>query len=321
MQNSPVSVENDAKIEALFARLSRYFAERQYCVLLFDAFAASNAEETRISDLYDVLEKREHYELQFDHPNLNRREQPWLVPLNLEKQDDIALFRHSVELAYEESEPQHLDKNYGRCICAWLDTEKTLPYIAAQLGGHAVQAVAEDAFIFLRFYDPSVLPALLMLCDRWQCQRLLSAVKTWALLDGDCGLWVKVNQAEPTTQLSFSLSLSTQQAKDIELIAPMNQALRVYRQKTCTDERFSETEARGKMLPALRRAITLHHLTDEADLCLFAQHALDIHPDFDFHPRINRLLKPHVSASTPPYRFAIADITSDEWLKIKSDCQ
>ncbi|TDM08510.1 MAG: hypothetical protein C4K60_03470 [Ideonella sp. MAG2] len=72
----------------------------------------------------------------------------------------------------------------------------------------------------------------------------------------------------------------------------------------------------------VQRAMTQHHLRQQADLVAFAGHAMVHHPAFDQHPRIRNLLET-LSSATPDeeldYRELSSHLSTDDWQQIRKD--
>ena len=133
----------------------------------------------------------------------------------------------------------------------------------------------------------------------------LSPAGTWQTYAADSHTQTRMPIEDSAPQF---LRLTLQQCSDLELITPLNAAMRA-----CAEmwqEHLDEVRARETAIAALRRAHTMG-FDDKRDLAMFAEKALTVHPQFDSHPLIARRLG---SRQNGDYFSALIDDLSDsDW--------
>ena len=177
--------------------------------------------------------------------------------------------------------------------------------------------LGSEGSTFVRWHDPAVWWAVWPLLDAPQQVQLLGPSKAlWNL--SPTGAWrtyeappFEQTQEQPVEAAVHPLGLATQQRADLELITPLNAAMR-----NCAEvwqARMSEAQARETAMAALRRAHTMG-FEDQRDLAEFAQKALVVHPHFDAHPLVAKRLADRQSSDY--FTALIDDLSKSEWVQI-----
>ncbi|WP_213793901.1 DUF4123 domain-containing protein [Klebsiella aerogenes] len=293
-----------------------FVAKNQLCVLMIDAAIARFRQQEH--SLYTPLLAREYIRVPVAPRYLSAEFEPRLIPLDLSIADDVLLLEMSAELACNEIHPQRITQGYGRLICGWLSCSTSPEALALHLAKSALQE-REGQDTLLRFYDPAVALPLWSLLDNWQQQRLFGPLAAWFSIDGD-GQWVQRKGAEQQNiRLSYSLSLSEDNWRDIQFIGIVNRIMCQYRCSYINELRFSEQQVFTRIIPALRRAweFPFHH---PQDLTLYGTHALTISPDFDRHIDLLQALQKGPIESNQTYRARVANFSERQWQRIKEEC-
>lgn len=247
------------------------------------------------------------------HSSILPEWQPRWYPLQLEKARDSEILRLSVLLAVLERRPEALQTGSGRRIAGWFMLRDKPLQAAQHCGSQMIQTKATDKRQLLRLHDPAVLWALWPLLSPDQQSALFAPMSDFWLLPplGPC---IRFDCAPtPLAQSSMMLSLTAEQWPDIELIAPLNTALRMLLANSAIlPAELNTLHEIG--LAALRRANRIG-FADSKDLAGFAERALTIHPQFDRHPRIQKLL-----ANYRPGDFfggLVAELSEQDWQQIR----
>ncbi|EPV8392735.1 DUF4123 domain-containing protein [Klebsiella sp. 141161] len=293
-----------------------FVTKNQLCILMIDAAIARFRQQEQ--SLYTPLLAREYIRVPVAPRYLSAEFEPRLIPLDLSIADDVLLLEMSAELACNEIHPQRITQGYGRLICGWLSCSTSPEALALHLAKSALQE-REGQNTLLRFYDPAVALPLWSLLDNWQQQRLFGPLAAWFSIDGD-GQWVQRKGAEQQNiRLSYSLSLSEDNWRDIQFIGIVNRIMCQYRCSYINELRFSEQQVFTRIIPALRRAWEFPFHQPQ-DLTLYGTHALTISPDFDRHIDLLQALQKGPIESNQTYRARVANFSERQWQRIKEEC-
>lgn len=200
--------------------------------------------------LYDVLKNYKYYSIAFHQSELHDALTLSLFPLQTINERDEELFNDSIYHSLNELKNEMLDSGQGRSVCAWISTELTGEQLAEQIALTAVQSIKSVGDILLRYFDPSVLGALIPVLDNWQKQQLLSNINTWSYLDGDGVAQIVNGDCACKRKLNYSLGLTELNLEQMNRISNVNTILRAYRKMNVVD-RLSEREAVKLLHPAL----------------------------------------------------------------------
>lgn len=295
---------------------NNFFAKKQLCILMIDAAIVRFRQQEQ--SLYAPLLAREFIRVPVAPRYLSAEFEPRLIPLDLSIADDVLLLEMSAELACNEIHPQRINQGYGRLICGWLSCSTSPEALALHLAKCALQERAGQDTL-LRFYDPAVALPLWSLLDNWQQQRLFGPLAAWFSIDGD-GQWIQRKGAEQQNiRLSYSLSLSDDNWRDIQFIGIVNRIMCQYRHSHINESRFSERQVFNRIIPALRRAWAFPFHQPQ-DLALYGTHALTISPVFDRHIYLLQALQKGPMECNKTYRERVAILSEQQWQRIKDEC-
>lgn len=190
--------------------------------------------------------------------------EPCLVSLDLSLPEDCKILHESIMQALKEIEPNEILLGKGRMICGWLTCEDGIINLAAYTGKVAIQQ-RDGKDVLLRYYDPAVMISLFSILDDWQQRRLLGPVEVWSFIDGDGQFINKINQSDNQLRLSYTLSLSAGNWRDINFVGIKNRIICNYRLAHLSNERFSESTVFKLLQQSLKRA-EMCTFYDEEDL-------------------------------------------------------
>lgn len=246
-----------------------------------------------------------------DHPQVDRSLWPLWLPLDAATGHGSGVLQDSLHAALVELQPEALQRGQGRRLAGWLQLHDDCdPARAArQLGRTMLQHPPDGGSTLLRLHDPAVRWALWPLLDAGQQAALLGPIRRWWGLD-PTGHLCSIESARPSSE---ALTLRVDQWRDLELIQPLNRALGAWlqHQPAAWQGRHAVHQARDLALQALRRA-GQHGLQHPHDLAAFAGHALGVHPRFDEHSKMRRLLA-QLQTTGEHYTAAAEALTADDW--------
>jgi hypothetical protein len=329
---APASEAVLARAETVHRQFAAYAADKPYaqCILMLDPALRDATNEAvfyeRLQQFRQSAERGDNFPpILWKHPNLTPEHRPYLIGLDLRRFPDAQLFEASLKLALADWTIESLAQAVGHRVCGWLFTEHTVNALAVHLGRLAVQRLPHDfptdagKRILLRYFDPSVMPALWQLSDASQQRALLGPVAKWIVLDRTGQLQPYQarppadSEGEPDDHPSQPRYSATQWLA-LQNIGPLNQAIVQW-----------QLNAAGGLPPPLPQIVAAAHslararrygIHDAQDLKAFASHALTVHADFDKHPRVRQALQR--LSQEQFYTAAIADITEQDWQNIRS---
>jgi hypothetical protein len=244
------AIEQSKKIKH---QLYQYFSRSDNrIILMLDAALLRHRRD--IHDFISAINQRSVKKVPVAPEYLTEEFFPWLLELDLSLEDDAILLDKSIDIALNEIEPRKIKSGNGRLISGWLSSHSPVDITAQHMANTALQN-NNDARILLRYYDPGVAILLWEVIDSWQRQRILGPITAWFSVDGDGELIHRKGLVQQYKQLSYSLSLSPDTWKEIDLIRIVNLILREYRFDHADKPRFSEVQAFHTALPALKRAV------------------------------------------------------------------
>ncbi|EOD1043565.1 TPA: DUF4123 domain-containing protein [Citrobacter farmeri] len=234
------SIIRDELSHTIFERNGKAF-------LLIDATLEHYDSET---ELFERLKAHNVYPLTFAHPQVDGVLPLLLILLEQRDSNSQALLDLSIRTALEEITPEKLKQGNGRSVCAWISSQLNLEQLSSFISNTAIQHISDVGDVLIRFFDPSVLGALLDILDSWQRQRLLDNTDLWCYIDGD-GTLQSVNNDGNAKKLSYSLGLTKDDFLEFQNIETINKILLVYRAKE-KQITLSEIQMIRLLRPALR---------------------------------------------------------------------
>lgn len=234
------SIIKDELLNTIFGRNGKAF-------LLIDATLEHYDSGT---DLFETLKAHNAYPLTFSHPQVDGALPLLLVLLDQSDSNSQALLDLSIRTALDELAPEKLKQGNGRSVCAWVSSQLNIEQLSSFISNTAIQHISDVGDVLVRFFDPSVLGALLDILDPWQQQRLLDNTDIWCYIDGE-GTLQSVNGDGNSKKLSYSLGLTKDDLLELQNIETINKILLVYRAKE-KQITLSEIQMIRLLRPALR---------------------------------------------------------------------
>ena len=309
--------EIDQRVEMLSDAMHRALtAHGDHCWLMLDPSVAHTAGRAALEEL--LRERTTVVNVSSPHRQLDDAAMPMLVSLDSARPEGSRLLKASLEQSLNELAPQVLRTQAGRYVCGWwCAPAEAGAALALHLRRVLVMRLGSEGSTFVRWHDPAVWWAVWPLLDAPQQVQLLGPSKAlWNL--SPTGAWqtyeappFEQTQEQPVEAAVHPPRLTLQQRVDIELITPLNAAMR-----NCAEvwqARMSEAQARETAMAALRRAHTMG-FEDQRDLAEFAQKALVVHPHFDAHPLVAKRLADRQSSDY--FTALIDDLSKSEWVQI-----
>lgn len=294
---------------------NRFRTLNRNCILMIDA--AIIRLRNQDSSFYNKIIDRGVVRVPVANSYLTSEFEPCLVSLDLSLAEDCKILHESIMQALKEIEPTEILLGKGRMICGWLTCEEDIINIAAYLGKVAIQQ-RDGKDVLLRYYDPAIMISLLSILDDWQQQRLLGPVEVWSFIDGDGQLINKINQSDNQLRLSYTLSLSAGNWRDIDFIGIKNRIICNYRLAHLSSERFSESSVFNLLQQSLKRA-GMCAFDDEEDLIKWGECSINIAPEFYNHGTIKRLLEINSLSGKKKFIQIISHVTEQQWNEIRTD--
>ena len=284
------------------------------CCLMYDQTTGPPADDKMTAGW--TQEGGSWIEVPVRHPQMDRSMWPLWLPIDVQTAHGSHTIQTSLAASLSELRPGALRSGAGRRIGGWLclHDEQSIQQAATQFGLSMLQRPPQGGTVLLRLYDPAVLWIVWMLLDEQQQAALLGSIRQYWFLN-PLGQLCKLGAKSASKD---TLRLRNDQWRDVMLIQPLNQALRVWLDENAVRSDPQLVDAlRSTAMEALRRGVA-HGLSDYMDLAAFAGHALSIHSHFDEHPAVQELLRRR-SVDDEHYTSAIEVLTSADWQKISSD--
>lgn len=292
---------------------NRFRALNRNCILMIDA--AIIRLRSQDSSFYNQIIDREVVRIPVANRYLTSEFEPCLVSLDLSLAEDCTILHESIMQALKEIEPTEILLGKGRMVCGWLTCAEDIINLAAYLGKFAIQQ-RDGKDVLLRYYDPAIMISLLSILDDWQQQRLLGPVEVWSFIDGDGQFINKINQSDNQLRLSYTLSLSAGNWRDIDFIGIKNRIICNYRLAHLSSERFSESAVFKLLQQSLKRA-EICAFDDEEDLIKWGECSINIAPEFYNHGVIKRLLEINSLSGKKKFTQIISHVTEQQWNEIR----
>jgi len=273
--------------------------------LAVDATPASD--EPLAEDIQAALDSPIAVTVPLNHSKIDKSLQPRWLPLNTEQAEGSFLLQDSIAQALSELRPSALQQGRGRRIAGWIELDGDIRQAAAHLGRQMIRRHPKGHNCLLRLHDPAVLWAVWPVLTGAQQRELLGPVSKWWLLD-PAGELTSMQSRDDGPASSWTL----EQWIEIDNITPMNQALRDWSVSASLREPLPHV--RQIAMQALRRA-QVGGFSHPRDLAAFAVHAITVHPNFDTHPAVRRVL-----AQRKPddkYMALIETLTERDWSDVR----
>lgn len=260
--------------------------------------------------------------LRWVHPKLRADHRPLILSLDLSRNLGSEMLARSLQMAFEDAQPDSLRHGHGNRIGGWLVSEGNALGLARHLGPMAVQTLPKGMppeagrRRLLRFFDPLVFPVLWEMSDAPQRAEWMGPVQQWWCLDTGPRLRCFTEPASrppPATDWS-DVSAPLRQIWDTvqwQLLLSLDAFNPVMIEQGVTPH---PAALRPRVLATLRRLYE-QGIHDPLDLRHMTRLALDHHPAFDQHPRIQELL-----AGRPPGQLAskaLSCLAPDDWRDIQ----
>lgn len=145
---------------------------------------------------------------------------PALVALSFQRDGDADHLRQTVQIACEEATA---DKE--RTVCSWLFAQAAPEHLATALSHRLTMRYPNGKSIYLRYFDPRVMPRLQTLLHPRADRALLTPVQTWCAL-GRHQQWLRFDAPSPLPNAE-SVHVSASMAAAIDRIELINSAARI----------------------------------------------------------------------------------------------
>ncbi|MEJ8846205.1 DUF4123 domain-containing protein [Variovorax rhizosphaerae] len=281
------------------------------CMLLLDPVLRP------ISDADAIAER--HWEYSYTPvrlaPHVDPTEWPQLVSFDVTKFSGSEYLALSVEDACEELAPEALRTGAGRRIGGWLATRASAKEVAKHLARTMVQNRPGDGPTWLRVHDPAVMWWLWSFLSPGQRRLLLGPVDTLWILDPSGQLVALRAEVATTKGNTAPLALTDDLWRDVDCIAPLNLALREWARASALDQRIDPLCTGA--LDAVRRAMAAG-FHSKRDLTAYAQYALKVHPRFDAHLDVQKLIAQR--RSTDYFTRLVDGLNEEDWKRIAREC-
>ncbi len=211
---------------------------------------------------------------------------PYLVALDLSTSGDSDLLEQSVQIAYEAWELPSLQAYAGQTIAGWIVShttpQKIARYWADQTHLHNVGQLTK----LLRFHDPSVREWLWPALTELQQTKLLGPAEVLIGISRQKRMMLHSQSSAFDKTDNTKLRLSEEQWLEVDDYAVLHEAwLAQASQEPPEWRHILPQNWQVRIFKALQKA-TQYGITDEQDRVLFAQHAIQIGPDFHAHPSL-----------------------------------
>lgn len=161
----------------------------------------------------------------------------------------------------------------------------------------------------LRYYDPRVFTQLQWMLSAYQLKALFGPIAHWSVhLDGT---WHTTPR--PSVE-SLHWTFDAKCCAHLERIGLINQTLL----KLPDISGKARIQSGPVIDEALAYAQQRYHLTQDDDRVAFATHAMTVHPEFDRHPTIQKLLA-QLAGESQTYADAAALLSESDWQRIGAD--
>ncbi|MFP1755452.1 DUF4123 domain-containing protein [Lonsdalea quercina] len=294
----------------------RIFSTRNECYMLIDPMLIEHKKDR---GFFFRLSGSNYIKTALPHPELDGVMELWLVLLKKEKTDDCELLELSLHHALGELQSENLLAGEGRSVCGWITSELNIEAIAEDLSRSAIQKRPSGGFSLIRYYDPSVLGAMMEIIDPWQRKRLLANIDSWTWINGDGELCTVYGSGNAANKMDFSLGLTEYHLAELKKVISINKILRKYRRSN-SHEVIKENQAIKMLLPALDY-FSAHFSQMDDGMVEFGIDVLTINTDFYKHKKIERYFINYEVGSLPGYCNCKAMIKKNEWQSMLAELQ
>lgn len=323
----PPSSEHNAIANTLCSDLcsafERYNAlhENTKCILVVDPALRNPLMLGPFVDYLAASQTDAPQRLRWHHQTLDPDHRPYLIQLDPAKASDCQVLKESLLLALDDWQFSSQAQAGGHRICGWLFTNTTVQDVALQMGHSAVQRPLLDDNTrkaqLLRFYDPAILPELWKIFKPSQRDALLGQVAQWWQMTPEAALHCYSRTVAPLDHQQIALDFESHQWRAVQQIGALNQVIFRHRMNNGAASAMTIDEPQRETIrQALQRAHE-YGISNPQDLIAFGLHALNVHPQFDRHARVQQALKQ--LARHTYYAAAVADISPEEWQAIPVD--
>lgn len=285
------------------------------CILMIDT--AIIRLRNKDSSFYDKIKSRDVVRVPVATRYLSAEFEPCLVSLDLSLPADCNILHESIMQALKEIEPNEILLGKGRMICGWLTCADNIISLADYLGKVAIQQ-RDGKDLLLRYYDPAIIISLFSILDDWQQRRLLGPVEVWSFIDGDGQFINKINKSNNQVRLSYTLSLSADNWRDINFVGIKNKIICNYRLAHLSSERFSEVEVFKVLRNSLKKA-ELCAFFDIEDLIKWGECSINVAPEFYNHSVIKKLLEINRRSERGNFIQITSHVTEQQWNEIREE--
>lgn len=226
------------------------------------------------------------------HPRFDPQFAPYLVQLNLIKYADAAVFKTSVQAAYEAWNMDSLQAMNGQHIAGWIMTDATPQDLARYWAKHCHVHNDKGLTKLLRFHDPSAREWLWPALSPRQKSVLMGPAKSITAFNRQQSLMTHDASesvvSEPENSSSTTrLTLTTKQWKQVDDYTALHAAWL----DLCAADISNRHALKEKGNWAQSTLTTLEEATrygihDPVDRKLFAMHALQLGESFHMHPKL-----------------------------------
>lgn len=311
MENSHPSTADHARLVAgISDKLHQVANARSHGVLWLAVDAPATNSEPLPHALQAEVDGPQVHFVHLGHREIDPMWRPRWVPLDTTCTRGSFALQDSINRALTELHPSCLREGLGRRIAGWLVLRDDVSQAVLHWGRQMLQRRPNGRLSLLRLHDPAVLWTLWALLTPKQQASLLGPVDSWWLLDPSGELTVLESSGEGGDPAPWG----PQQWRDIDLIGPINSALRESSGSRLGD--LSAGRARDTAMSALRRALACG-FDDPQDLTSYALHSITVHPLFDQHPLVKRALD--VRQPGDRYGALIEVLGPGDWSAVRND--
>lgn len=248
----------------------------------------------------------------FEYEGYKIKPTPGIIELDLTKDDDQTILKHSIQEFYLAIDPKTTLYAKPRFVYGWIISPFNIEVLAKQLGLMGIQR-SNNEYQLLRYFDPAVLPILFNILLPVQKQFLLNPVHFWLYINSDGHLVTEKNHREVNKHLVSNLGIDSKQWQQINWIESRNQTLARYH-FFHPQYYLTENQADSIIMQAFKNA-TYRGYFDKRDLSEYAYQSLVIHPEFIEHPIITNAIKQNSNQSLIRQ---LQNITPAQWEIVKN---
>ena len=225
---------------------------------------------------------------------------PALVVLDFHRDGDADLLSFSAQLAWEEA-----GSNRARHICGWLFSDAPPDRIVSALSRRLDALYPKGKSIYLRYFDPAVMPPLHNLLGEQASSALLAPVETWCAV-GRHRQWLRFDGIKPA-QTPSAVRANEAMAASIDRIAIINSAASIAGGLGA----FVHHDRDAELDAELQRAMTLG-LSEPEQQAQFAALSLTFDSRFSLHPQLHQWLDAARQSGLPLLELVTPHIASPE---------